>query len=511
MAKILVVDDEPINVKMLNLLLKSEGYEVIEASNGRQALDLALKEDPDLILLDVMMPGMDGFEICRRLRAREATRTIPVVMVTALDTLEDKVQGIEAGADDFLTKPYNKIELLARSRSLLKMKSANDNLLQTYAHLTKLNAYADRLFGEFTPADFAWEDHLTDLLDQLLRAGRNEIEKPRAVFMAVGSFSDKVSGRIYHRADREVVAHPESVELPLSTFLAFSDQGRDVAFSNWQDVSESLEEYQDYFTPEVLKKVGPVENYTTYHRGQVAIVAYNYGQMVGPYDAEVLKALAAHSNFIKTVADQISEVEAAFQYTIEALARAAEANDNETGNHIRRVNAYSARLAKEMKLPGDFVREIAYSAQMHDVGKIYVHPDILRKPGRLDAADWEEIKRHTSYGANILGDHPRLGMARQIALHHHEKCDGSGYPSGLKGEEISLAGRIVAVADIYDALRCARAYKPAMTHQVTLDVFFNGDDRVGPHHFDPQVLEAFRRAEAAFAAIYHDLEDKEEG
>ena len=139
MATILVVDDEPINVKMLKRLLTAEGFEVIEAANGEEAIALAGRTNPDLILMDIMMPGMDGFEATRFIKAKEASRFTPVVMVTALSTMEDKVKGIEAGADDFLTKPYDTVELLARTRSLLKVKSLNDQVNSAYTRITQLN------------------------------------------------------------------------------------------------------------------------------------------------------------------------------------------------------------------------------------------------------------------------------------------------------------------------------------------------------------------------------------
>ncbi len=170
-------------------------------------------------------------------------------------------------------------------------------------------------------------------------------------------------------------------------------------------------------------------------------------------DARVLKGLTIFAQSLKLISNQVSETEDAFIYTIEALARAAEASDEDTGRHIARVNEYSKCLADELGLDAQFVRKIHYSAQMHDVGKIYLHPSLLGKPGSLTVEESAQMTQHTIHGAKILGDAPRLEMARQIALAHHEKYDGSGYPFGLKGEAIPLAARIVSVADVYDALR----------------------------------------------------------
>ena len=512
MAKILVVDDEPINIKMLSRLLGQERYRVLEAANGEEALAVTEREQPDLILLDVMMPGMDGFEVCRRLKSRDQTRNIPIVMVTALDTLEDKVKGIEAGADDFLPKPYNKLELLARSRSLIKMKSLNDQLNQAYNQITQIVSYSDRIMRAFDPSRFALHESMIEVLNQLLTRGESEPGKPKAIFLAVGPFdADRIMGWMYRRGpDGRVVADHQRVTLSPEDVIGIGDHGLDVAYNNWQDVTQSLEEYQEFQPDEIVASVGQVVNNTAYMSGKVALVCYNYGRSVGAYDAEVVKAMAAHSNFLTTVADQVLSVEKAYHYTVEALARAAEANDGETGNHIRRVNSYAAHLAREIGQPDDFVRDISDYAMMHDVGKIHVERRILQKPGPLTDQEWEEMKRHTIYGAKILGNHPRLLMARQIAIHHHERWDGGGYPQGLAGEKISLSGRITMLADVYDALRSPRSYKPGFPHEKAWDIILNGDGRTMPDHFDPQLLEVFRQSHDAFAAIWDELADEPE-
>ncbi len=171
-----------------------------------------------------------------------------------------------------------------------------------------------------------------------------------------------------------------------------------------------------------------------------------------------------------------------FYYTISALARAAEANDEDTGRHIQRVNKYAALVASELGLPAREVEAISRSAQMHDVGKVHIHPDILRKTSKLTPEEWEIMKTHCEAGARILGDHPRLRVAAEIASTHHERWDGTGYPRGLQGEEIPISGRICIVADIYDALRSARSYKPAFSHDQAAKHHPAGGrkDRTGP-------------------------------
>ncbi|MBI5526563.1 MAG: HD-GYP domain-containing protein [Deltaproteobacteria bacterium] len=199
------------------------------------------------------------------------------------------------------------------------------------------------------------------------------------------------------------------------------------------------------------------------------------------------------------------EAHDAFAYTVGALARAAEALDTDTGNHIARVNAYAGALAVELGMPGPFVDDIALQAQLHDVGKIHIDPAILRKPGRLSPAEWDEMKRHTVYGARIIGDSPRLEMGRSVALSHHERFDGSGYPAGKKGLEIPAEGRVTAVADSYDAIRAARPYKPAQSHEAAVRAIVNGDDRHGPDGFDPAVVRAFSKLEKKFYELFEKM------
>ena len=202
------------------------------------------------------------------------------------------------------------------------------------------------------------------------------------------------------------------------------------------------------------------------------------------------------------------ETEGAFQLSIELLARAAEIHDEETGEHIVRVNEYSFFIAKQLGQSQAWCDEIRYSAQLHDVGKMSVDSAVLKKQGALDPAERAEMNNHTVYGHRILASSPRLKMGAEIALHHHEKWDGTGYPNRVKGEEIPLAARIVQVADIYDALRSVRPYKPAFTHQKTVDIITMGDERIDPRaHFDPALVELFGRHHEEFARIWDRLHD----
>ena len=202
------------------------------------------------------------------------------------------------------------------------------------------------------------------------------------------------------------------------------------------------------------------------------------------------------------------QTEEAFQLSVNLLARAAEIHDEETGNHIVRVNEYSWFMAKEVGMPAAWCDEIRYSAQLHDVGKMSVDSAVLKKRGPLNAAEREEMNRHTEYGHQILAASPRLRMGAEIALYHHEKWDGTGYPNRVRGEAIPLSARIVQVADVYDALRSERPYKPGFSHEKALEILTKGDERIDPYaHFDPALIALFARKHEAFAAIWERLQD----
>ncbi len=202
------------------------------------------------------------------------------------------------------------------------------------------------------------------------------------------------------------------------------------------------------------------------------------------------------------------ETEEAFQLSIRLLARAAEIHDEETGNHIVRVNEYSYFLARELAMPQAWCDELRYSAQLHDVGKMSVDSAVLKKRGALDADERAEMDRHTVYGYRILAESPRLQMGAEIALFHHEKWDGTGYPNRVAGEAIPLSARIVQVADVYDALRSARPYKPAFSHDKAVAIMTRGDERIDPRaHFDPKLVALFARRHAAMGEIWDALQD----
>jgi putative two-component system response regulator len=216
-------------------------------------------------------------------------------------------------------------------------------------------------------------------------------------------------------------------------------------------------------------------------------------------------ALQYHNEMLEhRVRERTAELQENYLETILTMTRAAEHKDEETGAHVQRISYYSGELAKLLGMDETFVDCISVATPMHDIGKIGIHDHVLRKPGGFTPEEWQAMREHTTMGAKILGNSksPYLRMAAEIALNHHERWDGSGYPNGKHGEDIPLCARIMNICDIYDALRSERPYKPAYDHTRAVHIITCGDGRVQPQHFDPKILEAFRQHHQMFSNIY---------
>lgn len=219
-------------------------------------------------------------------------------------------------------------------------------------------------------------------------------------------------------------------------------------------------------------------------------------------EEDVAKRTQQLSLALKAVKDMNVEI-------VHRLTAVSEFRDSDTGAHIKRIGIFSAKLAEGLGLDPDFVDQIRIASSMHDLGKIGIPDSILLKPGPLTPEEFEVMKTHTTIGERMLADspNPAIKMAAKIALTHHERCDGTGYPSGLKGDEIPTEGRIVILADQYDALRSKRPYKEQLSHEESCRIILEGDKRTMPGHFDPDVLKAFQEVAPFFDEIFDSFKD----
>jgi putative two-component system response regulator len=358
---ILVVDDTPDNLSLMSGILK-DSYKVKVANSGEKALKIAESlPAPDLILLDIMMPGIDGYQTCIRLQTHANTRHVPIIFLTAKAEVEDETYGLELGAVDYITKPISPPILLARVKTQLELKRMQDFLRDQNQFL------------------------------------ETEVQKRTAEVMAI------------------------------------------------QDV------------------------------------------------------------------------------TIHAMASLAETRDNETGNHIRRTQHYIKILAEKLRHHPRFayflddektLNMLFKSAPLHDIGKVGIPDRILLKPGRFEPEEFEIMKTHTTLGRDAIQhaeeqlgiEMPFLTMAKEIAYGHQEKWDGSGYPQGLAGDDIPISARLMAIADVYDALISRRVYKEGMPHEKAVEIILQGKAQ----HFDPDMVDAFMELQEDFrsiAATYADNDD----
>jgi len=293
-----------------------------------------------------------------------------------------------------------------------------EHATQTFQQLT---SYLDEIFNSYDPTTFDIQNHYTNITRALMLETDSNVFAPTHLLMGSRE-GEQFKGNLYTQVEGEIIKDEEPIEIDLvkDVYRIVSDQS-ELVYSNWEDENQSLDQYQEQFNPNVRRKVGIIERFVTYYSGSIAVIAFSQGKKVDSLDNQIIKGFTVITNSLKRISEESKRTQQAFNYTMDALARASEANDEDTGDHIIRLNEYAKIIAIELNCDDLFIRTIHRSAQMHDVGKIHVNPAILKKPGKLSTEEFETMKMHPVYGAKILGESPYLSMAAEIALCHQRK------------------------------------------------------------------------------------------
>ena len=494
--QILCVDSDAADLALLEAVFAPRGYGIIQSATGKQALEILTRQPIDLILLDTVLPGIDGFTVCARIRAVERFREIPIIMMSALRSREDLLRGLETGADHYLFKPLDHDEMIAHVKLLIGRKKRRETFDDICRDMNILTLLGQETLGAAGSSRFDFQLHFEKILRLLLRKTSDILEKPRTVIAGLPAESEAGQWHQYEYAFQEF-SRVKLAYNPLAGFV-LPEQGRQKIFVLHETATDSETKtiLQNFRARNV-----PVENGICYLSHDLCLMALNYGQDIGAGHLTFFRQLTLLSHLFHALSGK-QDAAKAFDYGIYALARAAEAADDDGGSHIHRVGEYCGIIAERLGMKEEFIQTISLQAILHDIGKLYTPREILRKTEPLTAQENIEARKHTLWGAKIIGGHAYLRIAQMIALNHHERWDGTGYPRGLKGDAIPVEARIAAFADQYDTLRMARPGKPQIDHATVTKILNQGDDRVKPQHFDPLVLKAFRETAFLFEEVY---------
>ncbi|TWT40593.1 Cyclic di-GMP phosphodiesterase response regulator RpfG [Phycisphaerae bacterium RAS1] len=511
---VLVVDDDASSRRLLRRLLERDGFEVIEANDGEQALAAARERAPHVIVMDVDMPGMDGIECTRRLKADPALCACPVIIVSGHSDDAQVEAGLRAGAEEYVGKPVRHSEFVLRVRSMNRLQRSNIELMQSNA-VRGEQARAMTILFELSRSLGTARD-MQDIVDEtvtatagLLNCGRVSLMLPdeqRASLIIAGAVGVPDELR-------------NSVRPPIGSGVAgrvFSS-GAAVICNSESDRAGRLDRYEtDFFASVPLASKA-----LTSHEVVVGVLNITERHDARPFAEQEIEYLDLICNMAASALEQVRAAaarERAHAAIVQGLAKLAEHRDADTGRHLERVTQVALMLASELRacpryaatIDEEYLKDLEFAMPLHDIGKVSVPDAILLKPGPLTGSEFEAVKRHTLVGASalesVIAKSPGVGflaMARDIAHYHHERFNGTGYPKGLVAEQIPLAARIAAVADVYDALRTKRPYKEALSHEKAVAIILESSGS----HFDPLVVEAFVHREHDLAALAARLTD----
>ena len=513
--KIVVLDSNDTTRTLCRKLLEQSGYEVFEATDGPDGMELVRENKPAVVLIEVSEPALDGVACVRQLKNDVVARDISVIVVSARSNSDEITAAMQAGADEYVAKPFKHRELIYRVRSMSRLYQSKSLLNQSNTvRATQAQALAVTL--ELT-RHLAGAIDLDKALEHILSAAA-ELTSSRRISIMLPDENDE------HLVVAKAIGLNEEVARCSPVPI-----GNDVAgqvYRSCKPIQNNSGNPEDWVHGEHYKSKYFVSTPLVYtqtkhtHRpiGVLNITERQNGQPYHELDFEYIDLIG---NIAASAIEMIQNRKArdkAHASIVTALAKLAEHRDSDTGRHLDRVSRFSVLLATELgckeqfrgQIDETFLRDLELAVPLHDIGKVAIPDSILLKPGRLSAPEMAIMKTHVDVGAQtiraVMDDTPNVSfiqMAVDIVQYHHEWFDGSGYPCGIKGEEIPLSARIASLADVYDALTTHRAYKPAYSHEKTMSIIRSSAGT----QFDPIVIEALIQREDEFIELARALAD----
>lgn len=476
-ANILVVDDDPNVVEILTESLKGKGYNTAFAYDGEEALERYDEFQPDLVVLDVVLPKKDGFRVCDEIRGRDIHKDVPIIMISADSIPDSMIKGFRSGAQDYIKKPFSLKEMHLKIENFLSQADKKKNLVEKNL---LLKDEVQKGQEDYVKINRELKKKILDLRTLFgLSQDLNRLREPEELThvlsltllgqLGIGSVAlfyahDDIDEHLFYGGGRGIQA----------SILKTVRLSRDIGLSNYLLSHQDVLDLSNPGLPDAAKKeaefisdFGITYCFPLIVKSRLIGIVFvgdkvNETELSG-HDIEIFKSICSSAATGLENARLYEELQATYVSTIKVLISTIEAKDSYTKGHTERVARYARMLAEEMDLPKKELDIISFGASLHDIGKLGVYEDILNKPSDLTANEWKIIRSHPEVGEKIIKSMKFLEASCDLVRHHHERLNGTGYPDGLKGEEISVGTRIVAVADSFDAMTSDRPYRKAFT------------------------------------------------